>query len=149
MWCRLCFLFVKTIIASLFSTRPTPANFSRGGVFFHVSLFFWLLLDLVGFLASVGFVTVGYSAYRRMARDYIELVLASGKFCFFLLRLLLLWFCCWWWWWERPGLHAASPEPSSSLEVLDMFFFFNDTLWYSLVLVLLLWFIVCYIVPRL
>lgn len=122
---------MKTIIASLFSTRPTPANFSRGGVFFHVSLFFWLLLDIVGFLASVGFVTVGYSAYRRMARDYIELVLASGKFCFFLLQLL---FYCWWWWWwwERPGLHAweggALPQSPSSFEIFDMKFY--DTLWF-------------------
>ena len=118
-------------------------------MFFHVSLFFWLLLDFVGFLASVGcwlfgsvcfwrllafgfvgFVTVGYSAYRRMARDYIELVLASGKFCFFLLQLLF--YCWWWWWWERPGLHAweggALPQSPSSFEIFDMKFY--DTLWF-------------------
>ena len=154
MWCRLGFLFVKTIISSLFSNRPTPTNSSRAGVFFsNVSLFFWFLLASDGFLASVGFVTVGFATYRRMGRDYIELVLASGKFCFFLLRLLLLLFCCWWWWWwwERPGLHAASPEPSSSLQVLDMIFFFLmtlfDTLWFCFCCCYLL-FVISFLVCR-
>lgn len=53
MWCRLCFLFVKTIIASLFSNRPTPTNSPRAGVFFFKC--FLVFLVSVGFWWLFGF----------------------------------------------------------------------------------------------
>ena len=90
-------------------------------------LAFWLCCLLASWL----FDSVGYSTYRRMTRNYIEM-LAFGLcwlqviFCFFLFMLLLLLFCCCLG--CIPG-EGAAPCPQTLLQLWD---FWYEILWHSL-----------------
>ena len=140
--------------------------------------FCWLLASL-GFLASVSFLaSVGFLAFvgfwLLLTFWLVLFFLASvgcwlfGSVCFFLLAFWLCWlfdcwlfsiskndkelyrnagfrlallllFCWWWWWWwEQPGLHA--------LQLWDIWY---EILRRSLILFVLLFLVVCDIVPAL